>query len=113
MGALKFGSTRGPRFASGDLLNEHFQDHRFDFDGETESEYEDLAASFLSNQNNTDILELTRPANDDIVRFNPETDEFGILSSDGHIVTYYKPDPRIHGYPTNLDYFYAQKGRRR
>jgi hypothetical protein len=112
-GDVKFGSTTGPRFDSGDLLTEHFQDHRFDFDAETEAEYGALAASFLSDENNPDILELTRPANNDLVRFNPETDEFGILSSDGHIITYYKPDPRVHGYPTNLDYFYAQKGRTR
>jgi len=112
-GDVEFGPTRGPKFASSDLLNEHFQDHRFDFGADTESEYEELAESFLSNQNNPNILELIRPDNNDIVRFNPETDEFGILSSDGHIITYYKPDPRIHGYPTNLDYFYAQKGRTR
>ncbi len=43
-----------------------------------------------------------------IVRFNPVTDEFGVLSSSGTIKTYYKPDPVIHGKVSNLDYFNAQ-----
>jgi filamentous hemagglutinin len=47
-------------------------------------------------------------ANGDIVRYNPATEEFGIVKSDGTIRTYYKPDPANHGFPTNLDYFNAQ-----
>jgi hypothetical protein len=47
----------------------------------------------------------------DTVRFNPQADEFGVLGRDGHIYTYYRPDPQLHGNPTNLDYFYNQKGR--
>jgi pyocin large subunit-like protein len=43
------------------------------------------------------------------VRFNPETDEFGALTRDGRIRTYYRPDPKRHGFPTNLDYFNFEK----
>jgi pyocin large subunit-like protein len=53
------------------------------------------------------ILTTVRP-NGDTVRFNPTTDEFGILGRDGVIRTYYRTDPSEHGYPTNLDYFDAQ-----
>jgi Phage portal protein len=98
-----------PRFANGDLLSEHFGWHRYDFDARTESEYEELAASFLADKNNPDILELRR-LNGDLVRFNPRTDEFGVLSGEGDIRTYYRVDPKSHSYPTNLDYFQAQKG---
>jgi filamentous hemagglutinin len=52
-------------------------------------------------------LEKTRP-NGDVVRYNPATDEFGVVKPDGTIRTYYKPDPARHGRPTNLDYFNAQ-----
>jgi pyocin large subunit-like protein len=52
-------------------------------------------------------LEKTR-TNGDIVRFNPVTNEFGVARADGVIRTYFKPDPAVHGFPTNLDYFKAQ-----
>jgi pyocin large subunit-like protein len=101
-----------PRFANGDLLAEHFAKHMYDFDAETPSEYDDLAAQFLTNQNNPDVLELTRP-DGDVVKFNPNTNEFGILSGDGNVRTYLRLDERSHDYPSNLNYFYAQKGRNR
>jgi hypothetical protein len=53
------------------------------------------------------LLETIRP-NGDVVRYDPTTDEFGVVNADGTIRTYYKPDPAVHGYPTNLDYFNAQ-----
>jgi hypothetical protein len=37
-----------------------------------------------------------------------DTDEFGLVSPDGVIYSYYKPDPAEHGYDTNLEYFNAQ-----
>ena len=33
------------------------------------------------------------------MRFNPQADEFGVLGRDGHIYTYYRPDPQLHGNP--------------
>jgi len=42
------------------------------------------------------------------VRYNPATEEFGVAQGNGTIRTYFKPDPSIHGYATNLDYFNAQ-----
>jgi filamentous hemagglutinin len=41
----------------------------------------------------------------DVVRYNPNTDEFGVGSSGGSICTYYKPDPAVHGKRSNLEYF--------
>jgi hypothetical protein len=34
--------------------------------------------------------------------------EFGVLSAAGHILTYFKPDPRVHGKSTNREYFRAE-----
>ena len=37
---------------------------------------------------------------------NELTEEFGIVRAEG-IVTYFKPDPDIHGLPNNMEYFRA------
>jgi filamentous hemagglutinin len=47
-------------------------------------------------------------SNGDILRFDPATDAFGAVKPDGTIRTYYKANPAVHGYPTNLDYYNAQ-----
>ena len=40
--------------------------------------------------------------------FDPTTDTFGVMDANGAPRTMFKPDPAVHGYPTNLDYFNAQ-----
>jgi len=42
------------------------------------------------------------------VRFNETTNEFGVKSAGGFILTYYRPDPAQHGRRTNLIYFWEQ-----
>ncbi|MFJ9604685.1 hypothetical protein [Streptomyces althioticus] len=44
----------------------------------------------------------------DIVKYNRATENFGIMSPDGSIRTYDKPDPAVHGYHSNQEYFDAQ-----
>lgn len=41
----------------------------------------------------------------DVIRYNTATQEYGILSSGNVIRSYYKPDPSVHGFKSNLDYF--------
>ncbi len=41
----------------------------------------------------------------DRVRFDITTQEFGIVTAQGYIRTYFLPDPSRHGYPSNFDYF--------
>jgi RHS repeat-associated protein len=95
-------------FANSAKLLDHFERHGSDFGASTAVEYETMASDFLTGDLQSGVLEGTRP-NGDVVRFNPTTDEFGVIKSDGlTIKTYYKPDPAVHGYPTNLDYFNAQ-----
>ena len=47
-------------------------------------------------------------AEDAAINAGPETDTFGVRTADGTPRTMYVPDPTVHGYPTNLDYFNAQ-----
>ena len=44
----------------------------------------------------------------DRVRFDITTEEFGIVDALGYIRTYFIPDPAVHAYPTNYDYFVSQ-----
>ena len=101
------GGGTGAQFADNAKLMDHYNRHGSDFGAKTPAEYVQQADVFLTGQMSPGTLQKTR-ANGDVVRFNPATDEFGVISSSGVIRTYYKPDPKIHGYPTNLDYFNAQ-----
>jgi len=42
--------------------------------------------------------------------YDPATNTFGSFNGDGTTKTFFKPDPSVHGYPTNLDYWNAQPG---
>ncbi len=97
----------GASFANNRTLVSHFNAHGADFGASTPLQYEQQASSFLTGNPSTDVVQSIR-ANGDIVRFNPVTDEFGVVSDTGTIRTYFKPDPSVHGFPTNLDYFHAQ-----
>ncbi len=93
-------------FANENTLESHYNDHGADFGAKSSSQYQALAKSFM-NSDNSSILSKTR-INGDIVKFNPSTNEFGVVTSSGIIRTYYKPNPAIHGEPTNLDYYNKQ-----
>ena len=94
-------------FGDARKLADHFARHGADFGAANAAAYERQAGNFLTGPRNSETLTKIRP-NGDIVVFNPNTDEFGILSRSGVIRTYYKPNRTVHGYPTNLDYFHAQ-----
>ena len=95
------------RFADNAKLRDHFSRHGGDFGAITESGYEQQANAFLNGLRGAGVLEKFR-ANGDIVRFNPAAQEFGIVKGDGTMRSFYRPDPAIHGRPTNLDYFNDQ-----
>ncbi len=97
----------GARFADQAKLDDHFNRHGADFGATSSAQYQQMADNFLTGPRGTNTLELVRP-NGDVVRYDPTTDAFGVVSSNGTVRTYYVPDPAVHGYPTNLDYFNAQ-----
>jgi hypothetical protein len=97
----------GARFADEAKLQDHFARHGGDFGATTASEYQSQADTFLTGPKDPGVLEKIR-VNGDIIRYNATTDEFGVISGNGNIKTYYKPDPAVHGRNSNLDYFNAQ-----
>jgi len=107
--ALLAGSGSTPKgFADSSQLTDHFTKHRAEFGFNTESQYLQGAQNFIGTEGNTGVLSRVR-ANGDKVLYNPSTNEFAVVASDGTIRTYFKPDPDIHGYQTNLDYYNSQK----
>lgn len=84
----------------------HFKDHGHDFGAINALVYVRQAHQFLLSPP-PGTLTRTR-ANGDIVRYNPLMDAFGVLNNNSMPRTFFKPDPAVHGFPTNLDYFNAQ-----
>jgi filamentous hemagglutinin len=90
-----------------DRLVDHFERHSGDFGARTAAEYEQMADRFLTGPRPEGVLERVRP-NGDVVRFDPSTDAFGVVSRDGTSRTFCRPDPAVHGRATNLEYFNAR-----
>lgn len=101
--------TRG--FRTRWLLEEHFDNHCADFnvcgDGTPDDEdlYEALADEFLGGPRKLTTKECIRRRDNALARYDTTSAEYAVLSADGFILTYYKPNPRRHGYATNLAYF--------
>jgi filamentous hemagglutinin len=88
-------------------LLDHYTRHGADFGAPSAAQYEQMADAFLNGPRGIGVLQKVR-ANGDVVRYDPATQAFGVVKPDGTIRTYYEPDPAVHGYPTNMDYFHAQ-----
>jgi filamentous hemagglutinin len=84
----------------------HFQDHGGDFGATDVADYVKQAHDFLLNPPPGTLTRIR--ADGDFVRYNPVTNTFGVLSKVGAPRTFFKPNPAIHGFATNLDYFNAQ-----
>lgn len=85
----------------------HWLDHRMDFPQlHNAKQYVEVAHDFVNHPPPT-ALTKTR-ANGDLVIYDPISDIFAVRASTGAPRTMYIPDPAVHGYLTNLDYFYAQ-----
>jgi pyocin large subunit-like protein len=80
-------------FRSKKLLNEHFAKHgpefAEDFDYKTASDYEKGASDVI---NNSEALHKTEAEDGDGVYYIEATNEFVILSKDGYIRTYFRPN---------------------
>jgi len=116
--------TKG--FSNPKQLNRHYTEHGADFGANSAAEYETLADMFLGGAKAPAIQECVR-GKGDVVRFNPATDEYGVLDSNGTIRTYFKPVPcsslsgairivmmqtgRGHRHASNLLYFQSECNR--
>ena len=85
-----------------DGLEQHFQKHGYEFEGdfdyETAEDYEIGASDVI---NNPDALYKTEADDGDGVYYLEGTNEFVVLSKDGYIRTYFRPS-------AGIDYFNRQ-----
>lgn len=90
-------------------LDRHFLDHGADFGAATADEYAAQASEFFQ-EGLADGLP-TKVDSSGVTRvYDPNTNSFGSFNADGTTKTFFKPDPALHGYPTNWDYWLAQPG---
>ena len=113
--------TRG--FLNSRQLNYHFTEHGADFGASNASEYEQAADTFLGGSLPSGIHQCTRRRGD-VVRYDPQTQTYGVLDNKGVIRTYYKPVPcsslpalvrndvkeagRCHEHANNFLYFQSE-----
>jgi pyocin large subunit-like protein len=94
------------------LLEKHYDDHGSEVGATDVRDYEKKAVAFMTAQVANPILEKLRRVDGARIRYNYVTQEFGIVSADNYIQTYFKPDPRFHGMSTNRAYFEWECNRR-
>lgn len=85
-------SQDGYRFRSRKLLTDHFEKHGIDMGFDSASEYEKAASEVVQNPK---ALHKTEAEDGDDVYYLEATNEFVIVSKDGYIRTYFKPDSGI------------------
>ena len=95
--------TKG--FATEDELRRHFLLHGREFGAETAAAYGELADRFMGEAWRSPVRE-KRTANDDLVRYDPTTDEFGRITAEGVIRTYFRVR---RGRVGGLNYFGDQR----
>ena len=82
-------------FRNSELLNEHFQKHGVDMGFSSASAYETAAKKVVENSHSLHKIEAE---DGDDVYYLESTNEFVIVSTDGYIRTYFKPDDGIAYY---------------
>lgn len=82
-------------FRNENLLNEHFAKHSSEFNYTTTEEYVSGANEVINNGNS---LHKTEKEDGDDVYYLQSTNEIVIVSTDGYIRTYFKPDDKINYY---------------
>lgn len=85
----------------------HFKDHGTDFGAINSVDYVKKTKAFLTNPPEGTLTRTK--ANGDVVLYHPGSNTFAIMDKRGTPRTMYKPDPKKHGRPSNLDYFYNDK----
>jgi pyocin large subunit-like protein len=73
--------TKG--FLNSRQLARHFAEHGHDFGITSEKEYEEQADVFLGAPRRATIYECKRPRRGDLIRYDPETQAYGVLGKPG------------------------------
>lgn len=100
------------RFRTRLRRDQHFDDHGEEVGAVDEADYETKAAGFLDGPVPGNTNECIRKSDGARIRWNYVTQEFGIVSADGFIQTYFEPDPKWHGTSTNRAYYDWECNRR-
>ena len=101
-------------------LGMHFSKHGSEFGAADAGDYEQRADAFLTGVRPAHVQECRRSGGD-VIRFDPMSDEYGVIDSTGTVRTYFRPVPcatlnpslraaaqragQCHGAPDNLTYF--------
>jgi RHS repeat-associated protein len=88
---------------------EHWKKHRSDYPSNVTNsvQFVEWTKDFIRNPPKT-AYKKTRTRDGAIIVYDPPTELFAVAQSNGTPRTIYRPDPSIHGYTTNKDYFDAQ-----
>lgn len=92
-----------------DTLADHFHRHGGAFGARTADDYARQSSEFLQRSQRAG-LPTKVDANGVIRVYDPSANTFGSYNPSGTARTFFKPDPSIHGYKSNLDYWNAQPG---
>jgi pyocin large subunit-like protein len=82
--------TKG--FESIEQMNRHFSEHGDDFGARSAVEYEEMADRFLSGDKSESMHECTRACGMKL-RYDQNSEAFGVLDRDRIIRTYFRPVP--------------------
>ncbi|MCR4807724.1 MAG: hypothetical protein K5857_08615 [Lachnospiraceae bacterium] len=88
-------STKEYRFRSRNLLNQHYEKHGEEMGFKSAEEYQKAASAVVTNPSS---LHKTEKEDGDDVYYLEATNEFVIVSTDGYLRTYFKPDSGIKYY---------------
>lgn len=89
--------------------SQHFRKHGAEFGFRTEAEYIAAAHAFIEDPPHDTLQTVQRDG--DVVFYNPRLNYFAVMDKKGAPRTFFRLDPKKHGYKTNMDYFEAQKAR--
>ena len=96
-------------FANTSRLADHFTRHAPLLGVSTISVYEQEADNFMGNPNPPpEVVECIRPREGDKIRYNPHTDEWGVLSAANVLRTYYILTDAIIIHGNGMNYFLSE-----
>lgn len=101
--------TAGGGRSAAENATHHFKKHGAEFGFTNKDDYVAAAIAFTTRPLADGVMTNTQK-DGDTAFYNPKTAEYAVKSPAGKIRTYFKLNPKIHGYATNTDYFNAQAG---
>ncbi|MDY0028560.1 MAG: hypothetical protein RBR86_01315 [Pseudobdellovibrionaceae bacterium] len=107
-GELEWSSTKD--LTSRENARVHFQKHGKEFAFHNEEVYVQAANDFVTRPPEGTLT--IKQIDGDRVFYDPQRNWFAVVSYKGQIRTFYRLDPKVHGFESNVDYFNAQASRR-